>query len=83
MMSRLGPGLGFANLFRQHRYDIKQVAHDAKIGDFKDRRFGVFIDGDDRSRTLHAHDVLDSAADSKRNVDFWSQIGRASCRERV
>ena len=30
--------------------DLEQVADDAVVGDFEDRRFGVLVDGDDRAR---------------------------------
>ena len=38
--------------FNQRRYDLKQIAHDAIIGDFEDGRFGILVDGDDGLRTL-------------------------------
>ena len=34
-------------LFRQRRDNIEEIAYDCDIGDFKDWRFGVFVDGDD------------------------------------
>ena len=38
------------------------------VGDFKDRRLGIFIHGDDGPRAFHADDVLNRAADAEREI---------------
>jgi hypothetical protein len=60
--------LGFFYLFNQRRHDVKQIPDHAKIRDFKDRRFRIFVHRDDSSRALHADNVLNRTADSQRQV---------------
>jgi len=47
-----------------------EIVHDAIIGDSEDGGARVFIDGDDRVRTLHGSDVLKGAADADGKIDF-------------
>ncbi len=44
---------------RQLRHDLKEIAHNAEVRHFKDRRILIFVDSDHRLRTLHSHQVLD------------------------
>src|SRR6476469_2757615 len=68
---RLG-ALGLLDLLNQGRDDVEQVADDSIIGNLKDGRLGILVDGDDGSRTFHAHNVLDGAADAERQVELGS-----------
>src|SRR5215813_15378320 len=58
-------------LFGQGGHDFEDVADDAVVGDFEDGRVLVFVDGDDGARAFHSDDVLNGAADSKREVKLW------------
>src|SRR5260370_40281213 len=71
MTTWLRSGLGFLRFLRQRGDEIKQVAHHAVVGDLEDRRLGIFINGDDGARALHAHNMLDGAADADGQVKFW------------
>src|SRR5215469_5173000 len=50
------------HFFDQRGHDVEQVADYGIIGNFEDRRFGVFVDGNDRSRAFHADNVLNRTA---------------------
>ena len=54
----------------ERRRDLEQVALDAVVGHFEDRRLGVLVDGDDRARALHADQVLNRARDAERDVQL-------------
>ena len=57
--------------FRNHRrHDLEQIADDPVVGDFEDRRLGVLVDRDDRSRALHADEVLNRAGDAERDIEL-------------
>lgn len=49
------------NLFNQGRNNLEQVAHHAISRNLENGRFGILIDGHDRTRTLHANLMLDGA----------------------
>src|SRR6187549_1686268 len=51
-------------------HDLEQVADNAVVGDLEDRGVGVFVDRDDRVRTLHADEMLDGARDAERHVEL-------------
>ncbi len=42
------PPVALLQLRRQRRRDLEEIADDAVVGDFEDRRLGVLVDGDDR-----------------------------------
>src|SRR6185312_15850477 len=67
-----GEMLGFClfNFFRQRWDNIKQVSHHAVISNFKNRRFSILIDSDDRARALHSHNVLNGAADADSEIEL-------------
>ena len=48
----------------------KKVPNHGDIGDLEDWRLIIFIDRDDRARTLHSDDVLDRAADSECEIEL-------------
>jgi hypothetical protein len=50
--------------------DFEEVAYDAVVGYFEDWGFGVFVDGDDALRALHADEVLDGSGDANGEVEF-------------
>src|SRR5215813_1433171 len=52
--------------------DIKQISYYSEVGDLKNRSFGIFINRYDAPRTFHSHDVLNSATDSKCEIEFRS-----------
>src|SRR5258707_6632748 len=58
-------------LFGQCGHDLKDVADYAVVGNFKDGRVLIFVDGDNSARALHSDHVLNGAADSERQVQFW------------
>ena len=41
--------LDLLDLFGQHRHRFKQIADDSVVSNVEDRRFGIFVDGHDRS----------------------------------
>ena len=45
------------------RQNLKQIADQADVSHFKDRRFGVFIDRHNRARIFDASEMLNSAGD--------------------
>ena len=51
-------------LINQFRYYAVQVADEGKVRDADDGGFGVFINGDDDVRALHAGKVLHRAGDA-------------------
>jgi hypothetical protein len=58
----------FLHFLNQRGHDIEQISHDSIVGDFEDRRLGIFIHCDDRAGTFHADDVLNRAADAESEV---------------
>src|SRR5712664_764770 len=52
------------------RHDLEQVADQADIGHFKDRRFAVLVDGHDGARVLDARQMLDCAGNADGDVEF-------------
>src|SRR5205807_7124418 len=50
--------------------DLVQVADDAEVGEFEDRRVRVLVDRDDVLRALHPDLVLDRAGDTGREVQL-------------
>jgi peptidoglycan/LPS O-acetylase OafA/YrhL len=63
-------GAGFANGFGEGRKHLKEVAGDADVGDFEDRRVGVLIDRHDALGAFHAHQVLDGAGDAHGQIEL-------------
>jgi hypothetical protein len=61
-------GFCFFKFFDEGGDNFEQIADDAVVGDFEDRRILVLVDCGDCARTLHSHDVLDGAADPQREV---------------
>ena len=51
---------------------LENITHNPVGGYLKDGRMPVGIDGDDYVRSLHAHQVLNSAADATGNVNLRS-----------
>jgi hypothetical protein len=54
------------------RHDLEQIADDAVVGHFEDRRVAILVDRDDRARSLHADQMLNRAGDAERHI----QLGR-------
>ena len=50
--------LYLSNFVSQHWNDLEQVAYNAVGSDFKNRRVGVAVDGNDDIRILHTHQML-------------------------
>src|SRR6185369_15498764 len=61
--------LALFQLFDQLRHDFEKIADDAEVGVLKDRRFGIFVDGDDVFGSLHAGEMLHGAGDTDGEVD--------------
>src|SRR5579859_836488 len=57
------------DLVRQLRHDLKQIAHDAVVRDFEDRRVFVLVDRDDDLRRPHSREVLDRPGNTDRKVE--------------
>src|ERR1051325_400613 len=57
-------------LFGEGGHDFEDVADDAVIGNFENGRVRILVDGDDGARALHADNMLNGAADAKREVEF-------------
>src|SRR6185312_17289978 len=53
----------------QFRHDLEQIPDQAVIGDLKNRRFFVLVDGDDDLGILHAGEMLDRAGNADRDVE--------------
>src|SRR3984893_2240613 len=51
-------------------HEFENVTDDAIIGNFKNRRVLIFVDGHDGARPLHSHHVLNRAADAQRQIKF-------------
>ena len=51
------------DLFGEDGHRFKQLTDNSVIRDVEDRRLGIFVDRYDRSGILHAHEVLDRAAE--------------------
>src|SRR6202171_3550788 len=51
----------FVELARELRQRRIEVRHQSIIGDLKDRRFLILVDGDDDFRVLHAGEMLNGA----------------------
>src|SRR5262245_36552811 len=60
----------FLQFSDNRRHDLEQVAGNAVVGDFEDRRVRVLVDGNDGPRALHADDVLNRAGDTERDVEL-------------
>ena len=52
------------------RHDLEQIADDAEVGDFEDRRVGILVDRDDGAGALHADQVLNRAGDAERQIQL-------------
>ena len=63
--------LGFFDFLDQRRNYFEQVADNAVIRHFKNRRVSVLINGDDGLCAFHADQVLDRAGDSHRQIHLW------------
>src|ERR1700722_8460456 len=57
-------------LFNKRGNDFEEIADDAVIGNFEDGRVWVFINGGNRARSFHPHDMLNRAAYSQRKVEL-------------
>src|SRR5699024_2760946 len=57
----------FINNLRQY---LKEVTHHAEVGDVKDRRFFVFVDGNNGFGSLHTGQVLDGPRNTHRNIQI-------------
>src|SRR5262249_49822110 len=57
--------------FRDHRgNDFEQIPDDTVVRDLEDRRFGILVDRDDRTGSLHTDEVLDGPGDAERHVEL-------------
>src|SRR5216683_900285 len=56
--------------FRQGRNHFKQIAHHAIVGDLKDGRVLVLVDGDHCLRALHPHEMLNRPRDADRKIEL-------------
>jgi hypothetical protein len=60
--------LGLFQRFGQRGHDLENVADYAVIGDLENGRVLILVDGHNRPRALHSHDVLNGTADSQREI---------------
>src|SRR4051794_12285611 len=63
------PLLGLHSL-GQLGQDLVEIADDAEVGEFEDRRVRILVDGDYVLRGLHPDLVLDGAGDPRREVQL-------------
>ena len=59
-----------SQLLNEFGHDSVNVAHEAIIGDVKNRRVGIAVDGHDGARVLHASQVLNRARNTQRDVQL-------------
>src|SRR5215472_18587591 len=57
-----------AEFRRQFRQRLVKIGNESIVGDLKDRRLFVLVDGHDHLRILHAGEMLDGARDPDRDV---------------
>ena len=67
---RLLSSLCSFDLLDQLRHDLEQIAHNAVVGNAKDRCAFVLVDGNDALRILHTSGVLDRAGNAQRDIDL-------------
>lgn len=60
----------FPNPLGERGNYVEKIANDSVVGDIEDGRVGVLIHGDNATGVLDAYDVLDSAGNSRRDVEF-------------
>ena len=67
-----GPGLRLGRFHRRGKRGdhLKEVAHDAIVGDLEDGRVGILVDGDHALRAFHAHQMLNRSGDSNGQVEL-------------
>ena len=51
--------------------DFEEIADNSVVGDFKDRRIGILVNGNDALRSFHAHQVLNGSRDAHRQIKLW------------
>src|SRR3984957_7824828 len=61
--------LDLVELRRKLRQGLVEIGHQSIIGDLKDGRFLILVDGDDDFRILHAGEMLDGAGNSDGNIE--------------
>src|SRR5580692_9434908 len=71
-MVTMGRRSGFGCLHRlsERGDDFEEIGGDAVVGHFKDGRVGVFVDGYDTLRALHADKMLDGAGDADGEIEL-------------
>src|ERR1700693_1887454 len=65
-------GLRLLDFLGQRRDHIEQIADNSVICDLEDGCLHVLVDRHDSACTLHAHNMLDGAADAERNIKLRS-----------
>ena len=63
-------GMSLAQRLDQFGENLEQVTDEAVIGDLKDRRLFILVDGDDDFAVLHAGEMLDGAGNADRDVQL-------------
>ena len=58
----------FSELSGEGGHHLEQIPHDAVVGNIKDRRVAVCVDGHDAVGVLHSHDVLNGPGDPAGDV---------------
>ena len=51
--------------------DLENIADNAKMGGFENRRFPVPLNGDNKIPILHSHQVLDRPGNPPGDISFW------------
>src|SRR5262245_12712265 len=71
--------LGFLQFFGKRGHDFEDVSDYTVVGNFENRRILILVNRDDGARALHADNVLDGAADAKRQIKLRSDsLARAA-----
>ncbi len=65
---KLSARLRLLHFLNKRRHDVEQVPHNRVIRNLENWRFRIFVHRDNRPRSLHAHNVLNRAADAQREI---------------
>src|SRR5271166_2610390 len=62
--------LGLLHFLNERGDDVEQITDYGDIRNLEDRRFGILVDSDNTTRSLHAHHVLNCATDTECQIQF-------------
>src|SRR5579859_3906390 len=68
--SLCGHAAGFTNFVGQFRKEFQNVVDNSNVGDLKDGRLRIFVDGNEKRISFNAGQMLERSADSASQVDL-------------